>query len=229
MYLSKIVFKNCCALTLFFASFSVMAQSNGYDSTYRPDVYNSQVEQFSSFPANKKDIVFLGNSIMHWVNWNELTGVSKIKNRGIPGDMTFGVLDRLQETVKGKPAKIFVLIGINDISRNVPDSIILANYQKIIQIIKQSSPKTKIYFHTLLPVNPEFKKLTAHYKKDHIIAINKGLAQLAITQKITLIDIFTPFLDIKGNLDPSLTFDGVHLTLAGYIKWAEILKSRGYL
>lgn len=208
---------------------SSKAQTTTWDSTYRPDIYKSQVEQFKSFPRTNKDIVFLGNSIIHWVNWNELLGVSIIKNRGIPGDITFGVLDRLDDATRGFPAKIFVLIGINDISKNIPDDVILANYKKIIRRIKAASPKTKIYFQTLLPVNRDFKKLMAHYKNDHINAVNKGLIQLALAEKITVIDIHTPFLDDSGKLEAKYTFDGVHLTLAGYKKWAEILTKGNYL
>src|SRR5690606_12338396 len=101
---------------LFFATIGY-AQEVTYDSTYRPDIYASRVEMFKSFPTTDKDIVFIGNSITFWADWQELLKTSHVKNRGIPGDISFGVLERLDEVIEGKPRKIFIMIGINDLAR----------------------------------------------------------------------------------------------------------------
>jgi lysophospholipase L1-like esterase len=212
-----------------FSISNVSAQEHvRWDSTYRPEIYPLQVELFKSFKHSKKDIVFLGNSITFWGAWNELLNSEYVKNRGIPGDITFGVLDRLKEVVNGKPEKIFILIGINDIARCIPDSVILHNYTRIIEAIKSGSPKTKIFFQTLLPVNSSFNKMTAYYKKDHIKDVNKGLKKLVIEEHIGLIDIYSAFVDKDGNLPRNLSFDGVHLKKSGYDKWASILKNGHY-
>jgi len=42
-------------------------------------------------------------------------------------DTTFGALERLDSIVVRKPAKLLIMIGINDLSQNVPDSIIIKN------------------------------------------------------------------------------------------------------
>src|SRR3982751_640025 len=147
--------------------------SQTWDSTYRPGNFALRVEQFRSYPNSKSDIIFLGNSITAGADWAELLSNPRAKNRGISGDITFGVLERLGEVTEGKPAKVFILIGINDISRNIPDSVIVANYRKIIHRIKKESPGTKIYFHTLMPVNNEFTQFKTHYNKDeHILFVN---------------------------------------------------------
>jgi lysophospholipase L1-like esterase len=36
------------------------------------------------------------------------------RNQGISGDITFGVLQRLDEVTEGHPAKVFILIGLSD-------------------------------------------------------------------------------------------------------------------
>src|SRR6478736_1622024 len=99
-----------------------------WDSTYRPGNYAQRVANFRSYPNSEKDIIFLGNSITDYTDWNELLQLPEARNRGISGDITFGILERLDEVTEGKPAKIFILIGINDIARNIPDSVILNNY-----------------------------------------------------------------------------------------------------
>jgi lysophospholipase L1-like esterase len=201
-----------------------------WDSTFRPNNWALKVGQFISYPHSSKDIVFLGNSITANVEWRELLGMENIKNRGISGDITFGILERLDEVINGKPAKVFILIGINDISRNVPDERIVDNYRKIISRIKAGSPATKIYFHTLLPVNNEFTQFKNHYNKDeHIAFINSNLKKIAEETKITLIDLHPHFLDANGKLDKKYTIDGLHINAEGYKVWAGLLRSGGYL
>ncbi|HKO80234.1 MAG TPA: GDSL-type esterase/lipase family protein, partial [Chitinophagaceae bacterium] len=158
-------------------------------------------------------------------DWNELLSISNAKNRGISGDITFGVLERLDEVTEGKPAKVFILIGINDIQWNIPDTVIAGNYKKIIQRIKSASPKTRIYFQTLLPVNNEFTQFKKHYNKDeHILYVNAQLKKIASEEKITLIDLHPHFLNADKKLEKKYTMDGLHLNAAGYTLWASILK-----
>ena len=199
------------------------AQSQKWDSTYRPSIYAQKTAQFNMHPNSPKDIIFLGNSITDYVDWNELLQLPQARNRGISGDITFGVLERLKEVTDGKPAKVFILIGINDIARNIPDSVILDNYARMIRGIKTASPKTKIYFNTLLPVNNTFPD-KAHYNKDqHIAAVNEGLRKICAKEKIVLIDIHDRFLDAENRLEKGYTYDGLHLNAEGYKLWASIL------
>ncbi len=196
-----------------------------WDSTYRPATYQVQVDYFRQYPNSKKDIIFLGNSLTAHCDWNELLGEKNARNRGISSDITFGVLERLDEVIEGKPAKVFLLIGINDISRNVPNEVIVTNYRKIVRRIKAGSPKTKIYVQTLLPTNNTFDKFKKHYNKEaQTEFVNNGIKQIAAEEKVTVIDLNPQFKDSEGKLKLEYTHDGLHLTAAGYQKWAEILK-----
>ncbi|HWV74861.1 MAG TPA: GDSL-type esterase/lipase family protein [Pseudosphingobacterium sp.] len=225
------LFKLCllgCLLS--FALNRSFAQESSWDSTYRPAVYPLLVEQFKSFPKASSDIVFLGNSITAGTDWNELLQLPTARNRGISGDITYGVLERLDDVISGKPSKIFILIGINDISKNIPDDTILNNYAKIVDRIQTGSPKTSIYFQTLLPVNASFGKFENHYEKDqHILYVNEGIRKLTDKKNIQLIDLYPHFLDGDNHLKASLTHDGLHLRIEGYQVWAKILKDGGYL
>jgi lysophospholipase L1-like esterase len=209
---------------------AVQAQQPAWDSTHRPGAFKTKWEQFKSYPNAASDIIFLGNSITAGTDWAELLGNPHCKNRGISGDITFGVLERLDEVTEGKPKKVFILIGINDISRNIPDTVIVNNYRRIVRKIRHDSPKTKIYFQTLLPVNNEFTQFKNHYNKDeHIQYVNNALKQLATEENITVIDLHPHFLNDQQKLDKRYTMDGLHLNAEGYKKWAAILKQGGYL
>jgi lysophospholipase L1-like esterase len=222
--------KQLLLLASVLVAFGASGQTAKWDSTHRPTNFALKVDLFRSYPDAAKDIIFLGNSITAGVDWMELLGKTHVRNRGISGDITFGVLERLHEVTEGKPAKVFILIGINDISRNIPDSVIIDNYRKMIRRIKQESPRTKIYFQTLLPVNNTFTQFKNHYNKDqHILYVNEELKKLAAKEKITLIDLYPHFLDNDKKLDKKYTIDGLHLNTEGYKVWAAILKNGNYL
>lgn len=208
---------------------SVIAQTVKWDSTYRPGKYVEQVAKFKADPSVKNDYIFLGNSITAGTDWAKLLSLPQAKNRGISGDITFGVLERLQEVIDRKPAKVFILIGINDISRNIPDEVILGNYKKMVSRIRMGSKKTQIYFYTLLPVNASFEKFKNHYgKDDHILYLN-GQIRKFTAKKVKVIDLYPAFLDKDNHLRAELTKDGLHLTSDGYQVWKEILEKGGYL
>ena len=222
--------KTILAIGLFFFTYQfTSAQTVTWDSTYRPGKYTELVNKFKAEPKSKKDIVFLGNSITAGTDWAKLLNLPNAKNRGISGDITFGVLDRLQDVIDGKPEKIFILIGINDISRDIPDSVILENYKKMIARIRKGTKKTHIYFNTLLPVNSSFAKFKNHYGKDeHILWLNNEIKKFG-SKNITVIDLYENFTDQDKHLRAELTKDGLHLIPAGYQVWADFLNKTGYL
>jgi len=205
------------------------AQTVKWDSTYRPKTYKTQVEGFKAAAHSKKDVVFLGNSITAGTDWSKLLDLPHARNRGISGDISFGVLERLDEVISGKPAKVFLLIGINDISRNIPDEVVFGNISKIVQRIQKGSKRTKVYVYTLLPVNSSFGKFKNHYNKDeHILWVNDQIRKLA-GKNVTVIDIYPDFLDSENRLKAAVTKDGLHPNAAGYEIFKAKLKSGPYL
>ena len=215
---------------LLVGNWTVFAQEIKWDSTVRPDIYKARVDLFRSLPHSRKDVVFLGNSLTFWADWSDLLGDSRYKNRGIPGDITFGVLERLDEVIQGRPAKVFILIGINDLARNIPNAVILQNYRRMVRRLKTGTPGTRIYFQTLLPTNDSFQKLKSHYNKEgHIQTLNAALKEMSRTEGFEVIDLHPHFVDETGKLKKEYSWDGVHLTLAGYHQWAEVLSKGNYV
>ena len=207
----------------------VIAQSS-YDTTYSTTYYQQKITLFRLLPDTKNEIIFLGNSITDIGEWAELLQNKNVKNRGISSDITFGVLARLDEVLSAKPAKIFIMIGINDISRGIPDSIIISNYKKIIQRILQASPKSKLYVQSILPTNNEFTAFKAHQNKEaHINFVNAALQRLCQLYKALFIDLHSHFIDEKGKLKKQYTNDGLHINGLGYLKWKQVLIAKGCL
>ncbi len=209
-------------ITLFVVLFAQIsdAQTQKY-STF----YMQRSSLFNKLSITSKDIVFIGNSITNGAEWNELFPQKRVKNRGISGDTSEGVFDRLDAVVKGKPAKIFILIGINDISREIKVETIVLNMKRIVEKIQKESPKTKIYIQSILPVNPDFEMFKGHMKPELIKEINQFYQNIAQEYNVNYIDLYSYFLeDGTDKMNKKYTNDGLHLLGEGYLLWREIVK-----
>lgn len=173
---------------------------------------------FEHLPNHPNEIIFLGNSITEGGCWSELFDKPAIRNRGIGNDMTEGVLLRLSECTESKPLKIFIMIGINDLNKNLTTKEVLKNYKLIVDKIKSESPATKIYVQSVLPVN------IPNISNDTIIVLNKYLKNLSDQQLLTYVNLFDSFKDEKGGLKTELTTDGVHLKIEGYLLWKSLIE-----
>lgn len=218
-----------CGICLIFllSAMRSNAQSIKFDTTYRSSGYVERLEKFKVDPIAKSDIVFLGNSITAGTDWAKLLDMPSARNRGISGDITFGILNRLQEIIDANPRKIFILIGTNDISRDIPDSLIVRNYKNMIQRIKAGS-SAKIYFFTVLPVNQKTSFKRHSGKAEHIKWVNQEIKKLA-SKRVKVIDLYSHFNNGEDQLKENLTYDGLHLNDAGYQEWAKILRAGNYL
>ncbi len=207
-------------LCLFFCC-AIVAQTSSY-STY----YYQRATLFEQLPITNQDIVFVGNSITDGGEWSELFSDARIKNRGISGDISMGVYDRLDAIVNGQPRQIFLMIGINDLARDISTDSIVANIERIICKIQCSSPRTLIYLQSVLPVNDCFGAFQNHTKHaGEIKNLNNKLFALTKKRDITFVDLYTHFV-IPGTekMNPEFTNDGLHLLEKGYLKWAELIK-----
>jgi lysophospholipase L1-like esterase len=183
--------------------------------------YYHKKEHFELLPNTKNEIIFLGNSITDSAEWFEVFQNPNIKNRGIGGDDTEGVLDRLNEITESKPDKVFIMIGTNDLAYGKSVEQIIDNYKKIVAQIKKDSPKTKIFIQSILPVDDgiHFTRPNASINK-----INVALKKIAIQEKLTYLDLASLFSDKDGKLDKNYSIDGLHINGAGYQKWKDAIE-----
>ena len=202
------------------------------DSSYAHAHYQQRLEFFEKMPNQKNEIVFLGNSIIEHGEWQELlAGVkAKVINGGIGGDNTFGVLARLDEVLVSKPQKILLLIGINDLFRNLPCDVIIHNYKRILDRVKWESLGTKIYIHSILPINEEMTNQPYTVGRNTMVPLlNKLIRKLGGGEKITYIDLHPLFIDEKGMLKKEISIHRVHLKASAYIDWVAYLKKMKYM
>lgn len=207
------------------------AQSEPVDSSYANNYYVERTKFFELLHPAPKPVVFLGNSITEAGPWSEVLPGINVINRGISGDNSWGVLNRLNQVIATKPSKIFLLIGVNDLKRGVPVEYVVKNYDRIAAAIKATLPKTKLHLQSVLPVHePMLANIYAKISNEKIKQLNEGLKQVAAKYNMPFIDLYNEvFVDEKGQMRRDYTTDGLHCKPAGYLAWADYLKKKKYL
>jgi len=160
-------------------------QSNAYETA----LYLDRKSTFNILPIRQDSIVFLGDSITQWTEWSEMFPDQNVINRGIAGDTTLGMLNRIEDIAKTKPKKVFIMIGVNDIGKGMPN--IFDNYKQILQKLKEQSPNTLIYVESVLPTNGSVDN-----KK--IRSLNNDLKNLCQEQDYEYIDLYSKFIASNG-------------------------------
>lgn len=187
------------------------------------EFYYQRSTLFEMLPVDGDDIVFLGDSQTNGCEWHEMLGNPNVKNRGISSDVIQGFADRVQPIIDGRPAKLFILGGVNDISHDLtPDSIATAMRNLIVKV-RRGTPATKVYLQSLLPIDNSFRRYKAMTGKEGVIVeTNKLLEKVAEETGATWIDLYSRMVDpATGNMRKGLTNDGLHLLGAGYAVWRD--------
>ena len=168
----------------------------------------------------------LGDSQIRRGNWPRLLGRNDVINRGISGDKTYCICDRLQY-LENIQAKIwFIEGGINDLPNASTDSIV-NHYRQIVDFVqrKNAIPVITLVFYTSPKLNdPKFAKTHDPALRDSISVLNSKLTKIAASLGVEVIDL-NPELTINEVLKSEVTPDGIHLNESGYQIWAEHIKA----
>ncbi|WP_414623048.1 GDSL-type esterase/lipase family protein [Calothrix sp. CCY 0018] len=185
--------------------------------------YKHKKSQFEILPKSNDSILFLGDSLTDEGEWVELLGNTNIVNRGISGDTTRRILNRLDVIIQTKPKQIFLMVGINDFV-NEKKSIeeVLGKYKMILEELQKQIPHTEVFIQSVLPVN---NNLTYFLQdNENVIKFNLKLQALAKEFHYQYIDVFSYLADSENQLDVKYTTDGVHLNGKAYLIWKEAVE-----
>lgn len=194
----------------------------GFAQNYSEHYYKRKA-QFENSTDTKNEIIFLGNSITEAGKWKILFPNKNVVNRGISGDVTDGILLRLDEVTSSRPDKVFLLIGTNDMAKGKDVDYVLENIEKIILKVREDSNKTELFLQSILPINPNVTERFPDHKRNHqnILEANKRLKLLAKTYNIKYINLHRVMRNAKKHLKTKYTYDGLHLTEEAYKEWGK--------
>lgn len=179
-----------------------------------------KTSHLKTLPIIERRIIMLGNSITAECEWSELLENPNILNRGVIGDGTTDILNRLDDVIGMKPRKIFLLIGVNDLLY-LPLSTITENYEKIVNQLLLETPNTKLYLESVLPVHNDFRR--NGMKNEDIDILNKNIEQIAQKRSQVFINLNEKFKNTEGGLNPEYSLDGIHLNGKGYLLFKDII------
>ncbi len=186
----------------------------------------SRNEVFRKLPNDPGEIIFIGDSHTQNFELAEIFKDVRIKNRGINGDISKGVLLRLHEVTESQPLKVFIEVGINDILNGIAADSTKKNLSDIIRTIKSESPRTQIFVHSLFPTNWNAYG-TSNSVVPAVADINRFIEDLSRQEHCTFINVYDDF-SLNGRLHLMYDCgDSLHLNGQGYLRWSD--KVRPYL
>lgn len=192
------------------------AKTNQAQGHSHSDYYYHRKAFFEQHGGHSFDAVFIGDSITDGAEWHELFPEQKIANRGIHGDTTDGVLDRMDSIYSTGAPKAFIMIGVNDFDSGASVEQVFANYQTI--VAKLTAHGMHVYIQSTLLTSDRKAALNKN-----IAALNERLRALAAqTTAVTYVDL-NAGLAPQGLLDGRYSRDHLHLNGDGYAVWKTLI------
>lgn len=192
--------------------------SNDLFQVFLKSGYDTRVNGFKTLNplATKHQVVIIGDSITQNYLTDELFKAHTGYTRGIGGDTTSGVLNRLEESCFAlDPAHVFLWIGTNDfaIYDRSPEAI-ATNIEAIVTQIKATLTDVKISIVSVCPVNATIDPISVGSRRnDAIQTLNQMISVIPQTDYVHLYEALT---DASGRLNPLYTYDGLHLNNDAY-------------
>lgn len=122
-----------------------------------------------------------------------------------------------------KFSKVYIMLGINELGWSSIDMFI-ADYSKIIDVIKSSQPNAKIYVEPIFPVTEKRSRSDKIYNNSRIKTFNQWISKMVQEKGVTYLDVSPALTDKSGALCADATTDGIHLNHAYCQKWCDFLK-----
>ncbi|MDD4205523.1 MAG: GDSL-type esterase/lipase family protein [Candidatus Delongbacteria bacterium] len=156
----------------------------------------------------------LGDSMTEFTHWNELLGRKDVVNRGISGDITEGMLNRLENIIKVQPKYCFFMGGINDIIYNVSYEKTIDNIESITKELRQEGITPVL--QTIIYTGRSFRNCQTI--NILVARLNEGIKIIAEKNSCFYLDINNGLTE-QGILKDQFTYDGLHLNAEGYKVW----------
>ena len=157
----------------------------------------------------------LGDSITEQGPWESAFPDRSVSNQGYAGFTTAQLVDVAIEVAAARPRAVYVLTGTNDIRDQQPPTWTIEHLETILDEFASSAPDTTVIVQTILP---------RAVGRDQVRATNTAIGRLAADRGIEVLDLHPVFDDGTGALRATDTEDGIHLSEAGNMVWAEVLR-----
>ncbi|MEC4675599.1 MAG: GDSL-type esterase/lipase family protein [Nitrospirota bacterium] len=169
---------------------------------------------------NKKDILFIGHSLIEFFNWQGRFPDHAVANLGVAGETVEGLLSRVDGIIDEYPHPdlVFIMTGTNDVA--MEDFDFMSGYRDIIEKLSDAYPESGIFIFSIPPIMLEWITDT------DILQVNRAIERLTRETGAGFLDIYRLFVDTEGNaVTDYFLDDGVHLSVHGYSVWTKSLEA----
>lgn len=198
------------------------------------DVRLAKAEKYAKDNQNVPDnqVVFFGDSITNMFRLDDFFPDKNYVNRGISGDRTHNLFDRVDSNVIAiKPRIIVLLVGANDVPHESPNTTIVT-YRKLLERIHTQLPDTKVLVQGILPVTERkavlYDALINNRTNETIMEFNALIEQLVTVELseygYTYAYTGAAVKTVDGKLRDDYSVEGLHLNQAGYTALSGAIK-----
>ncbi len=142
--------------------------------------------------SGKQTVVFIGDSLTEFFDWQERFPAHKVFNLGVAGETVEGLVGRMDgifRVVRNAgmdPDVIFIMTGINNIA--MEDYEIIGGYKQAVNAIASAFSKSKLVIQSILPVRLPW------IDNAIIRRLNGSLKQIAEDFKAEYLDLYSLFI-----------------------------------
>ncbi len=190
-------------------------QLKEYNEFYAAEVLRYGNEN-KLYEALEVDVAFLGDSLTAGYDVASYYPEYLVLNRGIGGDTTHRLIERLDASVLDLQPKVCVML----IGGNNPETM-FEDYEDILIALKENMPNTKVILVSHAPTSgPDWGK------RNEIFTYNNVKVKLlAEKYGFEFVDLYSPMFDLEaGELKAEYTVDGAHFTAEGYRVVTDTIK-----
>jgi lysophospholipase L1-like esterase len=172
-------------------------------------------------PAPTGAVMLYGSSSFRlWTNAAARFPHHDLLNRGFGGSELSDLnefFDRL--VLPAAPRLLLIYGGDNDIASRKSPERVLQDFKKLISLVREHLPKTRVGFVAIKPSPSRLSLLAAQNEA------NRQVRRYARSlRRVDFLDVASPLLREDGTPDPAYFLgDRLHLNGAGYDRWMEVL------
>ena len=181
------------------------------------------------------DAVFIGNSLEQGfmlyagLDYGDIFAtqsitLSNIYFKGVVENGEDNMLTILEAMARKQYGKVFVMLGINEMSYATPSGF-YDSYVTLVDDIREMEPNAELYLQGILPVTAEESESSSTFTNARIRDFNAVIMQVAKDKNAHYLDLYEAMADEAGCLPPGSSFDGIHPYSQYYPRWLTYLQT----